>query len=111
MEINKWTIYIKTLRLASKKTIRSAAIELNVSAPYLQDVERGNRTPTKKLVNSIINLYNLGEEEKRKIYDAAAEVNDCIPYDVEEFLKNDKEAMQSVINMMNEKEKKKTLKY
>ena len=103
MSDNKWTIYIKTIRLASRYTLRRAAKELNVSAPYLHDVETGNRAPTKKLVNSIINLYNLGEDSKRIIFDAAADANDSIPYDVEDFLKSDPDAMQKVINMMNEK--------
>ena len=103
MQNNNWTIYIKTLRLVSNRSLREAAKRLGVSAPYLHDVEAGDRAPTKKLVEGIIDLYHLNAEDKRKIYDAAAEVNDCIPYDVEEFLKNDDEAMQSVINMMHEK--------
>ena len=73
MNDNKWTIYIKSIRLASRYSLRAAAKQLNVSAPYLHDVETGNRAPTKKLVNSIINLYNLDNEEKRIIFDAAAE--------------------------------------
>ena len=102
---NKWTFYIKAIRQASRYSLRAAAKELDVSAPYLHDVEVGERAPTRKLVNSIINLYNLNDEAKRIIYDAAAEANDCIPYDVEDFLKNNPEAMHSVISMMNEKKK------
>ena len=102
MNDNKWTIYIKSIRLASRYSLRAAAKQLNVSAPYLHDVETGNRAPTKKLVNSIINLYNLDNEEKRIIFDAAAEATDSIPYDVEDFLKENPDAIQTVINMMNE---------
>ena len=111
MSNKKWTIYIKSIREDSRYTLRGAAREMNISAPYLHDVEVGNRAPTKKLVDSLIKLYKLDEEGRRTIYDAAAEVNDTIPYDVEEFLKDYPEAMQTVIEMMNEKKhqlKKKT---
>ena len=100
---NKWTIYIKSLRAASEYTLKTAAEMLHVSAPYLKDVENGNRRPTKKLVSSIIDVYGLGEEAQRIIYDAAAEVLDILPYDVEDFLKNNPDAMQAVISMMSEK--------
>ncbi len=100
---NKWTIYIKSLRAASGYTLKGAADMLHVSAPYLKDVESGNRGPTRKLVSSIIELYNLGDEAQRIIYDAAAEVLDILPYDVEDFLKGNPDAMQAVIGMMSEK--------
>jgi len=100
---NKWTIYIKSLRAASGFTLKTAAEMLHVSAPYLHDVEMGNRTPTRKLVSSIIELYNLGDEAQRIIYDAAAEVLGSLPFDVEDFLKSNPDAMQTVINMMSEK--------
>ncbi len=103
MENNKWTIYIKTLRLAERYSLRQAGEALGVSAPYLHDVESGERKPTKKIVDAMIKLYNLDEDGKRMIYDAAAEVSGTLPYDVQDFLKENPEAMQKVIKMMNEK--------
>lgn len=101
---NNWTIYIKSLRLASKQSLRQAAEAHGVSAPYLHDVETGNRRPTRKMVESVIRVYKLKEPEWiRLIYDAAAEANDDIPYDVKDFLKSNPEAMKQVKNMMKEK--------
>ena len=103
MENNKWTICIKTLRLAERYSLRQAGEALGVSAPYLHDVESGARKPTKKFVDAMVKLYNLDEDGRRLIYDAAAEANDDIPYDVKDFLKSNPEAMKQVKSMMKEK--------
>ncbi len=103
MTNNKWTTYIKNLRINSRYSLREAARLLDVSAPYLYDVENGNRVPTEKLVYAIIYLYNLDDDNKKVILDSAAEAIDSIPYDVIEFLKNNPEAIQEVRDMMKDK--------
>ena len=111
MDENKWTIMIKAMRLSSRYSLRAAAKELNISAPYLFDVESGKRPPTKKLVSSIINLYGLNDENKRILFDAAAEASDSIPYDVEEFIKGNPETIPKIRKMMIKKRKGKKAKH
>lgn len=110
MIINKWTTMIKAMRSKSGYSLRVAAKGLNISAPYLFDVEAGKRPPTRKLVSSIISLYNLDEEAKKILFDAAAEANDSIPYDVEDFLKSNPEAIPEVRKMMIKERKDKKIK-
>ena len=109
MKESKWTIYIKALRLSSELSLRAASRKMNVSAPYLHDVENGERVPTRKFVKSVIELYKLDKDSQRILNDAAAEVLNIIPYDVEDFLKENPDVMNMVINKMNEKEERKTL--
>ena len=99
--INNFTVFITDLRNAKEYTLRKAASKLHVSAPFLSDLEKGNRLPSRKTLDAIIDLYSLDEENKRKLYDAEAEARDDIPQDVKDFLKTNKDAMKSVIEMMS----------
>lgn len=73
MSNNRWTVMIKSMRLISNRSLKAAAKELGIYATYLFDVEAGNRSPTEKLIGSIIELYGLDDEAKRLLFDAAAQ--------------------------------------
>lgn len=109
MVINNLTVYLKKLRESYDYTITKVANGISVSAPFLSDVEKGNRIPTRKVAKFLIDFYNLDEDQKRKLYDAIAEVNDSLPYDVVDYLKANPQALQHVIKLMN-KDKTKSIK-
>jgi transcriptional regulator with XRE-family HTH domain len=103
MSDNKFTLYLKTIRLFDRYSLRGAAEGMGVSAPFLHDLENGERKPTRKMIGKIIDFYNLDEENQRILYDLAAESLDTLPFDVIDFLKENNDVLQDVINTMNEK--------
>ena len=46
--------FIRDKRENLGKTLRGLAAELDIAAPYLHDIEKGNRTPSEKLLPSSI---------------------------------------------------------
>ena len=104
--INNLTIYLKALRESHEYSLRKVATGLNVSAPFIQDIERGNRIPSRKIANLLVEFYNLDEENQRKLYDAISEANGMLPYDVDEFLRSNPLALQTVIELMNNNKKR-----
>ena len=107
MKVNKLTVYMKNMRVQNRYSLREAAKEMSVSAPFLHDVEAGERNVTRKVANEFIRLYHLDDEGKRTLFDAIAEATDSLPYDVVDFLKSNPEALQTVIGMMNNQKQKK----
>ncbi len=99
---NICTFYLKKFRVEAKLGIREAAKRMGITAPYLSDMEKGRRIPSKRAAQLIINTYGLSELDKRALYDAIAEVSNSVPYDVEEFLTHNNSALQNVIGMMYE---------
>lgn len=55
--------FISKRRLELNMTLRGFAKELGVSAPYISDIEKGNREPNeKKLLDSLVRVLNLNPE-------------------------------------------------
>ena len=46
--------FIREKRERLGKTLRGLAAELEIAAPYLHDIEKGNRTPSEKLLPAFI---------------------------------------------------------
>ena len=99
---NEWTAIIKALRAEAELGLREASRKMGISAPYLQDLERGDRAPSRPAVERFIKAYKLDARAKRLMYDAVAKVNKCLPYDVEDYLIDNPSALQEIINKMNE---------
>lgn len=41
---------MRTLRLAAGRSLRDVALKMNFSAPYISDLEHGNRSFTEELI-------------------------------------------------------------
>ena len=50
---------IRRLRTEANRTLRSFAEELEISAPYLSDLERGRRQPPEKLLRKIAEMLRV----------------------------------------------------
>ena len=63
--------FLRKIRIDCGEILKDMAEKLNVSAAYLSAVEMGKRNIPEQWVNRISELYNLSEEEKSKLNDAA----------------------------------------
>ena len=76
--------YIRECREALGKTVRSFAVELDMTPAYLSDIEKGNRYAPKNKLDLIFSLLQLPEEQRAAFMDLAAltrgEFEDINPY-------------------------------
>lgn len=63
--------FLRKIRIDCGEILKDMAEKLNVSAAYLSAVEMGKRNIPKQWVNEISTLYNLSEEEKKNLNNAA----------------------------------------
>jgi len=64
---------MKTLRVEKGISLRKLAEAIDVSAPYLSDVERGQRNPlSAEHLYKVANVLGLNEDERRDLFDLAA---------------------------------------
>lgn len=55
-----------------KKSLKKLSDEIGISAPYLSDIENGNRFPSKDKLDKLVQIFNLQDKEKDKFYDLVA---------------------------------------
>ena len=63
--------FLRKIRIDCGEILKDMAEKLNVSAAYLSAVEMGKRNIPEQWVNRISELYNLSDEEKINLNDAA----------------------------------------
>ena len=63
--------FLRKIRIDCGEILKDMAEKLNVSAAYLSAIETGKRNIPEQWVNKISELYNLSEEEKNNLNDAA----------------------------------------
>lgn len=102
MKDTDFTILFKVLREKHGLSLRNLSREIGLSAPYLCDLENGNRNPNERIVNMLISFYNLNEEEQRILYDAVGKSTDNLPYDVIDYLKNNPDELALIIDKMQD---------
>jgi transcriptional regulator with XRE-family HTH domain len=71
IEMNTITLgsFIRNRRELLGKTLRGLAVELDIAAPYLHDIEKGNRTPSEKLLPAFIRCLYLSPDDETTLYD------------------------------------------
>lgn len=75
------------LREAKDVTLRELARKINVSAPFLSDVEKGRRAPlTAERLEMVVSVLHLSEDEKTDLYDAAGRQRNTIAPDLPEYI-------------------------
>ncbi|MBE6150165.1 MAG: helix-turn-helix transcriptional regulator [Firmicutes bacterium] len=81
------------IKKRNKKNIssRQLAISSEVSAAYMNDIEKGKRIPTFDVLKKIGLTLELDDEDMYKLLDLAAKnSNNRVPYDIVEYImKND----------------------
>lgn len=75
---------MKTIRVEKNVSLRALAVKIGVSAPYLSDVERGQRKPLSgEYIEKVAEVLALTPEERQALFDAAAETRgDTVTSDV-----------------------------
>jgi len=89
MEKNSKTFgeVLKRLREEKDVTLRELARKLNVSAPFLSDVEKNRRAPlTTERLKQVVEALNLSENEERELMDAVATQKKVIAPDIPEYI-------------------------
>lgn len=89
MERNNETFgeVLKRLREQKDVTLRELARKLDVSAPFLSDVEKNRRAPlTTERLNQAVTALNLSKSEERELMDAVATQKNTIAPDIPEYI-------------------------
>ena len=75
------------LREKKDVTLRELARKINVSAPFLSDVEKGRRAPlTAERLEAVVSALNLDKAEERELYDAAGRQRKTIAPDLPDYI-------------------------
>lgn len=79
------------------------AEELNIKYQHIYEMENGRRTPSLKLMNRMVNTFELSDTEKIKLFDLVTYVHKDkkIPADIEQFIIENKEATKLIRDLMS----------
>ena len=79
--------FISKKRIEKKITIRKMAEMLNVSAPFLTDVEKDRRTPfDMEKLTQLASILNLSKEENALMLDLAGKKRNAVAPDLPEYI-------------------------
>lgn len=78
---------LKELRLKHDVTLREAARQAGISAPYLSDIERGRKSaPSRDVLKKLVTALHLEKEEADQVYDLAGKTQNTIAYDLPDYI-------------------------
>lgn len=81
--------FIRKKRLEQSITLRRMADQLDVSAPFLSDVEKGRRNPLDlDKMNQLADFLHMNSQERDTMYDLAGRDRDTIAPDLPEYIKD-----------------------
>ena len=81
--------FLNQKRLEKKTSYRELAKVLDVSAPYISDIEKGRRNaPSIEKLEILANYFTLTEEEKALMFDLAGKQKDSIAPDLPNYIKS-----------------------
>ena len=79
--------FISKKRIEKKITIRKMAEMLNVSAPFLTDVEKDRRNPfDMEKLTQLAQILNLSKEENAQMLDLAGKKRNAVAPDLPEYI-------------------------
>ncbi|MBP5718800.1 MAG: helix-turn-helix domain-containing protein [Abditibacteriota bacterium] len=80
--------FLHQKRVEKRVSYRELAKILDMSAPYLSDIEKGRRNaPSIDKLEMLISYFGLSEEEKSLMFDLAGKKKDTIPPDIPDYIK------------------------
>ena len=86
--MNEFGDFIHEKRVGLKLSMRDVAKKLDISAPFLSDVEKGRRGPFDyDKLKLLVEVLDLSEEEEHKMLDLAGQYRDTIAPDLPEYIK------------------------
>ena len=79
--------YLKRKREEKEISLRELARRLNLSAPYLSDVENNRRAPlTEERLITLVKELHLTEEEETEMYDIIGQQRGLLPPDLNPYV-------------------------
>lgn len=79
--------FLKDKRLKAHLTLRAFADKLEISAPYVTDVEKDRRNPfNNDLLEKVATVLHLTDEERTEMYDLAGEKRNEIAPDIPDYI-------------------------
>ena len=88
--------FLRVLRAERSESAKEMAEKLNVSASYLSAVELGRRECPLSWEQTVIEVYNLNEVNKRKLQKAIKDSKTSVKFDLNEVDKKKKGLILSV---------------
>lgn len=61
---------LRVIRLEQNELLKDMADKLDITSAYLSSIENGKRVPTRKFINSVIDVYGLTDKDAEDILDA-----------------------------------------
>lgn len=84
---NTFGEFIATKREEKEITLREMARKLNITPPYLSDIEKDRRNPPEKSkLDEIASILNLSEEDRRFMYDLAGKKRNSVSPDLPDYI-------------------------
>jgi len=96
--------YISQKRREIKQSLRETAMQIEITAVYLSEMENGKKTnPSREIIKKMISVLYLNEAETALFYDLHAKANGIISQDLPEYIMEN-----GLIRMALRKAKKKS---
>ncbi len=87
-EFKNFGDFIAKKRVEKDITLREMAKKLEISAPYLSDIENDRRNPFElEKLEQLANILLLSEEERTIMFDLAGEKRDDVAPDLPDYIK------------------------
>ena len=88
-EFKNFGDFIAKKRVEKGITLREMAKKLEISAPYLSDIENDRRNPFElEKLEQLANILLLSEEERTIMFDLAGEKRDEVAPDLPDYIKD-----------------------
>ncbi|SKA84351.1 Helix-turn-helix [Caloramator quimbayensis] len=85
--VNSFGEFIAKKREEKEITLREMAKKLDITPPYLSDIEKDRRNPPEKSkLDLIAQILNLSEDEKRYMYDLAGKKRNEVSPDLPDYI-------------------------
>lgn len=101
IELKIFGEYIKTKREAQGKLISGVADELGLSRSFMGDVEKGRKMLPNKYLKPLAKSIGIVGEELYTFYDLAGEARGELPFDIADYLLNNKKAIDAIRKAIN----------
>lgn len=89
--------FLRAKRLEKSLSYRDLAKVLDVTAPYVSDIEKGRRNaPVMDKLIKLSKFFCLSEEEETIMFDLAGKVKDDLPPDLPNYIKGNTELVAAL---------------
>jgi len=97
MKYKSFGEFLHTKRLEKGLSYRDLAKVIDVTAPYISDIEKGRRNaPVMDKLIKLSNFFCLSEEEEAIMFDLAGKVKDDLPPDLPNYIKGNTELVAAL---------------